>query len=77
MAANTDPEKKEKAKAHAAKDKQKESLYTAAELAADAETIFNTTPECVLAALKEKGLGECTKREAEETVKAFRERTVK
>lgn len=56
--------------------KKSESVYKAEELAAGAEEAFGTTQECVLAALKQAGIAECTKEEAEKAVKAFRERKV-
>lgn len=51
--------------------KQQESVYTLEEFAANAESIFGTSYECVCAALKEKGIAQCTKAEAMEIVKAF------
>ena len=56
--------------------KKNESVYKAEELAAGAEDAFGTTPECVAAALRQAGIAECTKEEAEKTVRAFRERKV-
>lgn len=56
--------------------KKNESVYKAEELAAGAEEAFGTTQECVLAALRQAGITECTKEEAEKTVKAFRGRKV-
>ncbi len=60
-----------------AKGKQAESEYTAGELAADAEMLFATRPECVLAALREKEITKCTKERAEKIVRAFMKREVK
>lgn len=51
--------------------KQQESVYTMEEFAVNAEAIFGTSYECVCAALKEKGIAQCTKAEAMEVVKAF------
>lgn len=56
---------------------QEESMYTLEEFAANAEELFGTRPECVFAALKQKGIMECTKAKAAEIVKAFRGREVK
>ncbi|MDE7313595.1 MAG: hypothetical protein K2N87_18560 [Eubacterium sp.] len=56
--------------------RKNESVYKAEELAAGAEDTFGTTPECVLAALRQAGITECTKEEAAKAVKAFRERKV-
>lgn len=56
--------------------KQKESVYTMEELAANAEAVFHTSPECVSAALRQAGITECTKGKAEEIVKEFRGRKV-
>lgn len=56
--------------------KQKESVYTIEEFAANSEELFGTSPECVFAALKQKGITECTKAKAKETIKVFRGRKV-
>lgn len=56
--------------------KKNASVYKAEELAAGAEEAFGTTQECVLAALRQAGIAECTKEEAEKAVKAFRGRKV-
>lgn len=56
--------------------KKNASVYKAEELAAGAEDAFGTTQECVLAALRQAGIAECTKEEAEKAVRAFRERKV-
>lgn len=56
--------------------RKNESVYKAEELAAGAEDAFGTTPECVLAALRQARITECTKEEAAKAVKAFRERKV-
>jgi len=60
-----------------AKGKQAESEYTARELAANAEMLFATRPECVAAALREKEITKCTKERAEKIVRAFMKREVK
>lgn len=57
--------------------KRQEAVYTVEEFAANAEAIFGTSYECVSAALKEKGITECTKQEAVAIVKAFCKREVK
>lgn len=59
------------------KGKQTESKYTIDELAASAEALFDTRPECVIAALREKEITECTKEKAEKIVTAFNKREVK
>ncbi len=56
--------------------KEGASVYKAEELAAGAEEAFGTTQECVLAALRQDGITECTKEEADKIVKAFRGRKV-
>lgn len=56
--------------------KKNASVYKAKELAAGAEEAFGTTQECVLAALRQAGIAECTKEEAEKAVRAFRGRKV-
>ncbi len=56
--------------------KKNASVYKAEELAAGAEEAFGTTQECVLAALRQAGIAECTKEEAEKAVRAFRGRKV-
>ena len=64
---------------HTAPDKPKpqESIYSAEELAAGAETLFGTRPECVAAALREKGITKCTKKEAGDIVGRFIRKEVK
>lgn len=57
--------------------KQKESAYTAAELADNATALFGTRKECVLAALKEAGVQSCTLARARELVEKFRKKEVK
>lgn len=57
--------------------KPKESVYTVEEFMASADELFQVPPECVRAALAEKGISECTKREAESTIKTFMKREVK
>ena len=56
--------------------KKNESIYKAEELAAGAEEAFGTTQECVMAALRQSGITECTKEDAASIVKAFRERKI-
>lgn len=77
---NIESAKSEKQTVHEAKGvsgNQKEALYSLEEFVANAETAFNTSPECVFAALKQSGITECTKSKAAEIVKAFRRREVK
>ncbi|MCI8564297.1 MAG: hypothetical protein HFH69_12435 [Lachnospiraceae bacterium] len=66
---------------HPAPDKPKakgqEAVYTVEELAAGAETLYGTRPECVTAALREKGITACAKEEAGEIVGRFIRKEVK
>lgn len=71
-AEQTKPDIQEKANA-----KQQEAVYTLEEFVANAEDIFGTGSECVYAALKERGITECTKSKAIGIVKAFCGREVK
>lgn len=50
---------------------KQESTYTIDEFCSNAQVLFGTMPECVMAALKEKGIKECKKSEAERIVKQF------
>ncbi|MCI8363792.1 MAG: hypothetical protein HFG34_02425 [Eubacterium sp.] len=50
---------------------KQESTYTIDEFCSNAQALFGTMPECVMAALKEKGIKECKKSEAEKIVKQF------
>lgn len=54
-----------------------ESVYTVDEFCSNAQNLFNTMPECVRAALTEKGINQCKKVEAEKIVKAFIEKEIK
>lgn len=54
-----------------------ESEYTAEELAANAEKIFNTRSECVAAALKTADVTKCSISKAKEIVKKFLTKEVK
>lgn len=56
---------------------QKGPVYTVGEFAANAEELFHTRPECVIAALKEVNITECGKAQAEKIVNAFKKREVK
>ncbi len=56
---------------------QKKSVYTIDEFCNNAKNLFNTMPECVRAALKEKGIEQCDKEEAEKIVKEFMKKEVK
>ena len=55
---------------------KQESAYTIDESCSNAQTLFGTMPECVRAALKEKGVEECEKSEAEEIVRQFMKKEV-
>lgn len=71
-------EKKTDGQAKVAADAgQKEDVYTIEEFAANAEVLFHTRPECVIAALRERGIAECGKAQAEKIVNAFNKREVK
>ncbi len=50
---------------------KQESTYTIDEFCSNAQALFGTMPECVMAALKEKGIKECKKPEAEKIVRQF------
>lgn len=52
------------------------SVYTIDEFCRNAQVLFGTMPECVGAALKEKGIKECEKIEAEKIVKQFMKKEV-
>lgn len=58
------------------KAKCKEAVYKASEFVAAAQAVFNTSPDIVAAALREKNIAECTKTEAENIVKKFLNREV-
>lgn len=55
---------------------KQESVYTIDEFCGNAQALFNTMPECVRAALKESGIKECEKSEAEKIVKQFMKKEV-
>lgn len=54
-----------------------ESIYTVNELALNAVALFGKNPECVSAALREKGKTSCTKSEAQRIVQDFLKKEVK
>ena len=54
-----------------------EAKYGIAEFSRSARKLLNTTPEVVTVALREAGLKEATRKEAEETIKAFLAKEVK
>lgn len=79
-AAVTAGDKTETAKTHMTGKGQKaanESVYPVGELAANAQKIFGTRQECVLAALKAAGRPEYTVPEAKEIVGRFLKKEVK
>lgn len=79
-AAVTAGDKTETAKTHMTGKGQKaanESAYPIGELAANAQKIFGTRQECVLAALKAAGRPEYTVPEAKEIVGRFLKKEVK
>ena len=53
------------------------SVYTAKELAEQADTLFGTRPECIMAALRTEKKTEFTVDEARDLVKKFLKREVK
>ncbi|MCI8962956.1 MAG: hypothetical protein HFG37_04495 [Eubacterium sp.] len=55
---------------------KQESVYTIDEFCRNAQVLFGTMSECVRAALKEKGIKECKKLEAEKIVKQFMKKEV-
>lgn len=57
--------------------KVKESVYTVEEFVTNAETLFKRKPECVGAALMEKGIEKCTKSEAQKIVEEFMKKEVR
>lgn len=59
------------------KSKTGDSVYTVDEFCNNAQSLFNAMPECVRAALKEKGIEQCEKAEAEKIVKAFMRKEIK
>lgn len=67
---------REKTKAKAV-PKQKESVYSAAELAENARTLFGVRKECAEAALRAAEIEYCTVSRAREIVEAFRRKEVR
>lgn len=57
--------------------KQRESLYSVKELANNANKLFGTRSECVIAAFKSAGKTEATKPEAKKIVEGFLKKEVK
>ncbi len=71
--------KEETAKEPASKNGGKipqDPVYSAGELASGAKEIFQTRPECVLAALRAAGKEKCTVCEAKKIVEKFLKRAV-
>lgn len=60
-----------------ATEKKVESMYTAAELAAAAQSVFGVMPECVTAALARAGREKTTISEAKKIIKNFMDKEVK
>jgi len=58
------------------KAKCKEAVYTASEFVAAAQSVFNTSPDIVAAALREENITACTKAEAKGIVQDFLGRKV-
>ncbi|MBQ6091356.1 MAG: hypothetical protein IJL07_08850 [Lachnospiraceae bacterium] len=61
----------------AVKAEQQESVYTVAEFAENSDKLFNTKPECVVAALRAAEKETCTLSEAREIVDKFLKKEVK
>lgn len=59
------------------KKKREEAVYFTEEFVANAETLFRRKPECVRAALMEKGIEKCTKSEAQKIVAEFMKKEVR
>lgn len=55
---------------------RQDAVYSAEELAADADKVFGTRRECVLAAMKDAGMERCTVSEAKAIVEGFLNREV-
>lgn len=53
-----------------------ESLYTVEELVAVAKSVFNASPDIVMAALRLEGVKKTTLKEAQRIVEAFRKKEV-
>lgn len=60
----------------AGRAKCKEAVYTASEFVAAAQSVFNTSPDIVAAALREENITACTKAEAKGIVQKFLGRKV-
>jgi len=73
---NNNEEKDIKEKKKSSKAAGKEPVYTASELVSGALAVFNTSPDIVAAALREKNITGCTKTEADRIVKEFLNRRV-
>lgn len=58
------------------KPESRRAVYKASELVAAAQAAFNTSPDVVAAALREKNIEECTKEEAKDIIKKFLNREV-
>jgi hypothetical protein len=76
IVAKADTERKMNGQTKAADAGQEDPVYTIEEYAANAEELFHTRPECVIAALKEKNITECGKAQAEKIINAFNKREV-
>lgn len=57
--------------------KSGDSVYTVDEFCNNAQKLFHTMPECVRAALMEKGITQCSTAKAEKIVKEFLRKEVK
>lgn len=73
---NNNEEKDIKEKKKCGKTADKEPVYTASELVSGALAVFNTSPDIVAAALREKNITGCTKTEADRIVREFLKRRV-
>lgn len=59
------------------KKKREESVYNVEEFVTNVESLFQRKPECVRAALMEKGIEKCTKSEAQKIVEEFMKKEVR
>lgn len=59
------------------KKKREEAVYFVEEFVVNAESLFKRKPECVRAALIDKGIEKCTKSEAQKIVEEFMKKEVR
>ncbi len=56
---------------------QEDSIYTVEELAENSTYLFSVRAECVVAALKDASIKECTVSKADEVIKSFMRKEIK